>query len=152
MPSALVRTTWPSPPTTSASFAAIGTGPGARAAGDRIIYFNAVDGTQAWNNNNLQGNGEAVELIGTDLLRRLPGRVRRRDGSAAAEPGQATDSGWASTRAHGVHTAAHGLPAGGRCSPGGVFDLAQGSNRLVAVGDFTSVGTTGNLHGLAIFA
>ena len=34
----------------------------------------------------------------------------------------------------------------------GVFDLTQGANRLVAVGDFTSVGSTGNLHGLAIFA
>ncbi len=34
---------------------------------------------------------------------------------------------------------------------GGVFDLAQGSNRMVAVGDFTAIGTTTNLRGLAIF-
>ena len=33
----------------------------------------------------------------------------------------------------------------------GVFDLAQGSNRMVAVGDFTAIGTTTNLRGLAIF-
>ena len=35
----------------------------------------------------------------------------------------------------------------------GVLDLAQsaGGARLVAVGDFTSVGTTGGLHGVAIF-
>ncbi len=46
-------------------YAAIGTGPGAAGAGNRIINFNTVDGTQAWNNNNLQGNGEAVEVIGT---------------------------------------------------------------------------------------
>ena len=32
-----------------------------------------------------------------------------------------------------------------------MFDLAQGNDRLVAVGDFTSIGTTANLHGLAIF-
>jgi hypothetical protein len=34
----------------------------------------------------------------------------------------------------------------------GIFDLAQGSGRVVAVGDFTSVGNIGNLHGVAIFA
>ena len=33
----------------------------------------------------------------------------------------------------------------------GVYDLAQGSNRMVAVGDFTAIGTTTNLRGLAIF-
>ena len=35
----------------------------------------------------------------------------------------------------------------------GVLDLAQSADgaRMVAVGDFTSVGTTGSLHGVAIF-
>ena len=35
----------------------------------------------------------------------------------------------------------------------GILDLAQsaGGAQLVAVGDFTSVGTTGSLHGVAIF-
>ena len=42
---------------------------------------------------------------------------------------------------------------GGRRRRQGVLDLAQsaGGARLVAVGDFTSVGTTGSLHGVAIF-
>ena len=35
--------------------------------------------------------------------------------------------------------------------PLGVRGLAAGANRLIAVGDFTSMGTTTQLHGLAIF-
>ena len=45
------------------------------------------------------------------------------------------------------------MPYSPRAS-GGLFDLAQSARgaRLVAVGGFSSVGTTGGLHGLAIFA
>jgi hypothetical protein len=129
-------------------YAAIGTGPGAAGAGNRIINFNTADGTQAWNNNNLQGNGEAVEVIGANLYAGFLGGY---DGGLVLNPN--------SYRLLGIN------PAVGQANPGhvlanfqpavvatnGVYDLAQGSNRMVAVGDFTAIGTTTNLRGLAIF-
>ena len=129
-------------------YAAIGTGPGAAGAGDRIINFNTADGTQAWNNNNLQGNGEAVEVIGTNLFAGFLGGYNNAAAPLPLNPNNYRLLGI--NPANGVNTQITAFqPA--VAAADGVFDLAQGSNRMVAVGDFTSIGTTTNLRGLAIF-
>jgi hypothetical protein len=128
-------------------YAAIGTGPGAAGAGNRIINFNTANGTQAWNNDNLQGNGEAVEVIGANLYAGFLGGY---DGGLLLNPNN--------YRLLGINPANANINAQvlpnfqpSVVATNGVYDLAQGSNRMVAVGDFTAIGTTTNLRGLAIF-
>jgi hypothetical protein len=132
-------------------YAAIGTGPGAAGAGNRIINFNAADGTQAWNNNNLRGNGEAVEVIGANLFAGFLGGYDNPSAPLPLNPSNYRLLGI--NPANGINTQITAFqPQVVSASPdNGVFDLTQGSNRMVAVGDFTVIGTTTNLRGLAIF-
>jgi hypothetical protein len=132
-------------------YAAIGTGPGAAGAGNRIINFNTADGTQAWNNNNLRGNGEAVEVIGANLFAGFLGGYDNPSAPLPLNPSNYRLLGI--NPANSVNTQITAFqPQVAAASPdNGVFDLAQGSNRMVAVGDFTAIGTTTNLRGLAIF-
>ena len=98
---------------------------------------------------------QAVELIGTTVYFGILRRLRRRQRPAGLASDQYRRCGIDFSVAENGHVRRRR-----RClirhdwstSTAGVFDLTQGAGRLVAVGDFTSVGTTGNLHGLAIFA
>jgi hypothetical protein len=131
-------------------YAAIGTGQ-VQGMGNRFINFNTADGTQDWNNNNLRGNGEAVEVIGTGLF---VGFLRGYDNPAAPLPlNPANYRLLGINPATGVNGQITAFQPAVAAPPqtGGVYDLAQGSNRMVAVGDFTAIGNTTNLRGLAIF-
>jgi hypothetical protein len=106
-------------------------------AGNRFVYFNAT-GAATWNDTEPDGDAQAVELIGPTVYAGF-------------------HDGWSGD--HTLKLVGLNLSNGQKNSFGppiiggilGVFDLAQGSNRLVAVGDFASVGTTTKLHGVAIF-
>jgi len=127
-------------------FAAIGTSGAGQ--GNRIINFNATTGAQNWNNSNTQGNGEAVEVIGTTLYAAFLGGYNNPAAPLPLNPNNYRLLGI--NPANGVNTQITAFqPA--VVATNGVYDLAQGSNRMVAVGDFTAIGTTTNLRGLAIF-
>jgi hypothetical protein len=120
-------------------FAALGprSGTGAPSgSGNRFVAFNATGGAD-WNDTQPDGDGQAVELIGSILYAGFHDgwngdNTKRLEGLSAATG----------------TTTAFAPPTGGVL---GVFDLAQGGNRLVAVGDFNFMGSTTKLHGLAIF-
>jgi hypothetical protein len=131
-------------PDGSTLYVAMGPAVGGSGTGNRFMALNATGG-QIWSNNNLQGNAESVELIGSTLFGGFLGGYA---GGLPLQPGN--------YRLLGLNTANGQVtpfqPAVvAAAKPNGVFDSAQGSNRLVVVGDFTAIGTTGNLHGLAIF-
>ena len=107
-------------------------------AGNRFVAFNA-NGQADWDDNGPDGDGQAVELIGSILYAGFHG-------------------GWngdPSKRLLGLTASTGATTAFAPATNGilGVFDLAQAasSGRLVAVGDFKDMGSTHNLHGVAIF-
>ena len=107
-------------------------------AGNRFVAFNA-NGQADWDDNGPDGDGQAVELIGSILYAGFHG-------------------GWngdPSKRLLGLTASTGATTAFAPATNGilGVFDLAQAasSGRLVAVGDFKDMGNTHNLHGVAIF-
>jgi len=132
-------------------FAAVGPAAGATGLGNRITSFGPT-GTENWHNANLKGNGQAVEIVGGTLYAGFLGGYDNPSSPLPLLP--------ASYRVLGINPAITNVnnqitafqPAVGSATPdNGVYDLAQSTDRLVAVGDFTSVGNTGNLHGVAIF-
>ena len=107
-------------------------------AGNRFVLFNGAGGA-TWNDNGPDGDGQAVELIGSILYAGFHG-------------------GWngdSTKRLEGLNASNGGLSGFAPSTGGvlGVFDLAQApvSGRFVAVGDFKNMGNTNNLHGVAIF-
>jgi hypothetical protein len=128
-------------------YAAFGPGPAASGTGNRITSFNAVSGAVNFNNNNLKGNGEAVELVGSTLYAGFLGGY---DSTTAPLP--LNPANYRLLTISGNNQVGTFQPTVAAPSPAsGVFDLAQGNGRFVAVGDFTAVGNTPNLRGLAIF-
>ena len=102
------------------------------------MLFNSTGGA-TWDDNGPDGDGQAVELIGSTRLRRLPRRLERRHHGPAQ--GLSASNGQPTT----FSPATDGVL--------GVFDLAQApSGRFVAVGDFKDMGSTHNLNGVAIFS
>jgi hypothetical protein len=133
-------------------YAAIGPAVGATGLGNRITSFGPT-GAENWHNANLKGNGQAVELIGSTLFAGFLGGYDNPSNPLPLLP--------ANYRVLGINPANSNVnnqittfqPAVASATPdNGVFDLAQSPDRLVAVGDFTAVGNTGNLHGVAIFS
>jgi hypothetical protein len=107
-------------------------------AGNRFIFFNA-SGAPVWNDTGPDGDGQAVELIGSVLYAGFHG-------------------GWngdSTKRLEGLNASNGGLSGFAPTTGGvlGVFDLAQApaSGRFVAVGDFSFMGSTNKLNGVAIF-
>jgi hypothetical protein len=108
----------------------------ATGGGNRAISMNG-DGTENWRRG-FNGDAQAILLIGNTVYvgfhdgfqnntaRRIVGLSRTTGNPTAFTPN------------------ANGHPLG-------VRGLAAGSTRLIAVGDFTLMGTTSQLHGLAIF-
>ena len=132
-------------------FAAIGPAAGASGLGNRITSFGPT-GAENWHNASLKGNGQAVEIVGSTLFAGFLGGYDN--------PGSPLPLLPANYRVLGINPAITNVnnqitsfqPGVASATPdNGVFDLAQSPDRLVAVGDFTSVGTTGGLHGVAIF-
>ena len=130
-------------------FAAIGPksaafgNPAPGGSGNRIISFNAAGADTplpAWNDNHLQGDGQAVELIGgnvyfgfhggyddsANLLPGIPNQYRLLGGNASVG------------ETNPAHVSFQPLVNGVL----GVNDISQGAGRMVAVGDFTSMGAT----------
>jgi hypothetical protein len=104
-------------------------------AGSRFVFFNAAGG-QIWHDEGPDGDGQAVEPIGGTVYEGFLGGYNGNGGLRVLGANAANGSVTWSPAAVAAQ---------------GVFDLTQGSNRLVAVGDFTTLGTTSGLHGLAIF-
>ena len=52
-------------------------------AGNRFVLFNGTGGA-TWDDNGPDGDGQAVELIGSIALRRLPRRLERRPHASAS--------------------------------------------------------------------
>jgi hypothetical protein len=107
-------------------------------AGNRFVLFNGTGGA-TWDDNGPDGDGQAVELIGSIVYGGFHG-------------------GWngdQTKRLEGLNTSNGGLSGFAPSTGGvlGVFDLAQApvSGRFVAVGDFKNMGSTNKLNGLAIF-
>jgi hypothetical protein len=132
-------------------YAAIGPAAGATGLGNRITSFGPT-GAENWHNANLKGNGEAVEIVGGTLFAGFLGGYDNPSSPLPLLP--------ASYRVLGINPAISNVnsqitsfqPAVAAATPdNGVYDLAQSTDRLVAVGDFTSVGNTAGLHGVAIF-
>jgi hypothetical protein len=131
-------------PDGSTLYIAMGPAVGGSGTGNRFMALNATGG-QIWSNSNLQGNAESVELIGTTVFGGFLGGYA---GGLPLNPGNYRLLGLNS--ANGQVTPFQPAVAAA-AKPNGVFDTAQGSNRMVAVGDFTGNGSTVNLRGLAIF-
>ena len=121
---------------------AVGAAVGGSSTGRRLATF--AGNTPILNDTNPKGDVNAVEAIGgLDYFGMSKGYgTNSGPNLVGVDPTQAVGS----LNYMPFSTTA----AGGTL---GVLDLAQsaGGARLVAVGDFTSVGTTGSLHGVAIF-
>jgi hypothetical protein len=133
-------------------YAAIGPAAGATGLGNRITSFGPT-GTENWHNANLKGNGQAIEIVGSTLFAGFLGGYDNPSSPLPLLP--------ANYRVLGINPAVSNVnnqitafqPAVASATPdNGVYDLAQSPDRLVAVGDFTAVGNTGGLHGVAIFS
>jgi hypothetical protein len=122
--------------------AAVGAAIGMSGTGRRMVSFSG--NTPILNDVNPKGDVNGVELIGgLDFFGMSKGYATNSGPNlVGVDPTQAVGS---ANYMPFATTAAGGLQ--------GILDLAQsaGGARLVAVGDFTSVGTTGSLHGVAIF-
>jgi hypothetical protein len=108
-------------------------------AGNRFVLFNST-GAATWDDTGPDGDGQAVELIGSVLYAGFHG-------------------GWnkdTTKRLEGLNASNGGLSGFAPSTGGvlGVFDLAQApaSGRFVAVGDFKNMGSTTKLNGVAIFS
>jgi hypothetical protein len=111
--------------------------PGGTNGGNRFTAFNPTTGNATWEQNGPDGDAQAIELMNGALYGGFHG-------------------GWngdTSKRLEGM-SPANGATTGFAPNTNGVIGvraLAQDRGRLFAVGDFSSMGSTGKLHGLAIF-
>jgi len=108
-------------------------------AGNRFVLFNGTGGA-TWDDTGPDGDGQAVELIGSILYAGFHGGWNK-------DPNK---------RLEGLNASNGGLSGFAPNTGGvlGVFDLAQApvSGRFVAVGDFSNMGSTTKLNGVAIFS
>jgi hypothetical protein len=119
------------------AFAAAGpTEPRGSNGGNKAISY-APDGTEIWKVT-FDGDGQAVLPIGSVLYAGFHDGYRGNHALKLLGLDMST----------GAVTAFKPTIVGG---PLGVRGLAAGANRLVAVGDFSSVGSTNKLHAVAIF-
>jgi hypothetical protein len=113
--------------------------------GRRITYFDP-SGTPNWSDANPKGEVQAVSLIGSRVFAGMltgyaspgPGTnpaVRLAGIDFTKQPGSVGYLAWTPSVAGGA----------------GVYGIATAGNRMVAVGNFTGLGSIGSLHGLAIF-
>lgn len=123
--------------------AAVGPAIASSGTGRRMVSFSG--NTPVLNDVNPKGDVNGVELIGgLDFFGMSKGYgTNGGNNLVGVDPTQAVGS-------------PNYMPYATKAAGGlqGILDLAQsaGGARLVAVGDFTSVGTTGSLHGVAIFS
>ena len=110
--------------------------PGTSGGGNKFVAYDPASGNALWEENGPDGDAQAIELISGTLYGGFHGGWN-------GDPAKRLEGLNLSGNTTGFAPNTNGLK--------GVFGLAQGGNRLVAVGDFTSMGTTNNLHGLAIF-
>jgi hypothetical protein len=119
--------------------------PGGSGLGQHISYYDNA-GALKWTDPNPKGFVQAVQIVGSRAYTGLlTGYANPATNTAlrllgidfAKSPGAPGYLAW---------TPAIVAPA-----TGGVVGLTAGANRLVAVGNFTAVGSTTALHGLAIF-
>ena len=103
------------------------------------MLFNGTGGA-TWDDNGPDGDGQAVELIGSILYAGFHGGW---NGDTQPSASQGLNASTGGPRRFAPST-------GGVL---GVFDLAQApaSGRFVAVGDFKNMGATNKLNGVAIF-
>jgi hypothetical protein len=104
--------------------------------GNKALGLNA-DGTERWRRG-FNGDAQAIVMIGDNVY------VGFHDGFQ----NDPTKRIVGLTKANGTVTAFQPTANG---HPLGVRGLAAGAGRLIAVGDFTTMGTRTQLHGLAIF-
>jgi len=111
--------------------------PGGTNGGNKFASYNASSGASVWEQNGPDGDAQAIELIAGKLYGGFHG-------------------GWNGDSAKRVEgmSPANGATTGFAPNSGGVIGvrgLAQDRGRLFAVGDFSSMGGTNKLNGLAIF-
>ena len=111
--------------------------PAGRTAATSSPSYDPATGNATWEQNGPDGDAQAIELINGTLFGGFHG-------------------GWngnAAKRITGLNIA-NGAPTAFQPNSGGVLGvrgMAQGGGRLIAVGDFNFMGTTGQVRGLAIF-
>ncbi len=109
--------------------------------GNKLYRFSDA-GSESWHQT-FNGDDQAVVLVGSTLYTGFHG------GFGCNVPG----APGCNLRVLGFSTAGSQITSFNPASGGvlGVRGLAAGGNRLIAVGDFRSMGSTNKLHGLAIF-
>jgi hypothetical protein len=111
--------------------------PGGTNGGNRFVRYDPTSGNTVWEQNGPDGDAQAIELMNGTLYGGFHG-------------------GWngdTSKRLEGMSPAT-GATTGFAPNSGGIIGvrgLAQDRGRLFAVGDFSSMGSTNKLNGLAIF-
>ena len=111
--------------------------PGGTNGGNKFASYNPSTGENVWEQNGPDGDAQAIELIAGKLYGGFHG-------------------GWngdTAKRLEGM-SPANGATTGFAPNSGGILGvrgLAQDRGRLFAVGDFSSMGSTTKLNGLAIF-
>ena len=111
--------------------------PGGTNGGNKFVAYDPTTGLPTWIENGPDGDAQAIELIGGTLYGGFHGGW---NGNTAKRLEGLNPASGATT---GFDPDTNGLL--------GVRGLAAGGGRLVAVGDFSSMGTTNKLDGLAIF-
>ena len=111
--------------------------PGGTNGGNKFATYDPTTGNSLWEQNGPDGDGQAIELINGVIYGGFHG-------------------GWngdTSKRLEGLNPA-NGNPTGFAPNTGGLLGvrgMAQAGGRLFAVGDFSFMGTTNKLNGVAIF-
>jgi len=111
--------------------------PGGTNGGNKFVAYNPTTGLETWLENGPDGDAQAIELINGVLYGGFHG-------------------GWngdPTKRLEGLNPA-NGSTTGFAPNTGGVLGvrgMAQAGGRLFAVGDFSFMGTTNKLNGVAIF-
>jgi hypothetical protein len=116
--------------------------PGGTNGGNRFASYNPATGNATWEQTGPEGDAQAIELMNGTLYGGFHGGW----GVGGSPPDTAK-------RLMGMSPAT-GATTGFAPNSGGVLGvrgLAQDRNRLFAVGDFSSMGSTNKLNGLAIF-
>ncbi len=114
-------------------------------AGRRLIYFDDATGNPVWNDANSKGDVQAVALVGSRVFFGVATGYQFPGATASALRLLGADI----TKTPPGYLRFDPPTVSG---PLGVEDIAAGSNRLVAVGDFTTIAGNTDLHGLAIFS